>query len=806
VSLKVFGAPFDRTHENEILHKFIEAAEAHWGNKTDPVTILANISWNNSAVDLVLLKRHAIVIVDFKNYGGVIHMSENGPWRALEREQDVVIRGGGSHANPLMQIKAYRNALIAWFNEHGARLPSKNRPNAGRIGGLVIFHRSCEIDTRRDLAPSVNSWFRVSSFDACIRQLEEFASPDINLTDADLEAIVSHLGASPYVLPGSPTFAAVSADVASDVSQLPSMLQDALHSIDTFLDSEDSVLMVSGMIGTGLPLLIPEIKRQIESRGLTSTISARNARIAAKYGDVAQSLYQTLYKRNPVERDNILVYESLPNNDLENHVYVLADAHLVSDGTQTVGLRKYGTGNILRDFVDVIGLTNTKRKLILFGDPFQLSHGGGNESAMNTTMLEGLCGYPVHEIPLPFLLPNDSANELILIAQSVASAIGGQTFNMLMLPNTELCQRIPEGSLEDTLTSAFSNDPKNTKYVTYTNEDVARVNRFIRESVFKRGALLSAGDIVHVRTAGRRGSGINDQQIAHDSFALVIDVDDNVPAIIQDLKGRTQPIVIPFVRLTVASDSHSLPTSFLCFRNYLYSEKPEELTRDEMVALRVNAEIRWKQHTKRIESGTDVAQERIDFLQRDEHLNAARVRFGYAVTIFSAQSHRFPRIIAHLDKTGHDSTEERAKESYFRYVYTMFTLPTTSMLLHKQRDLHPLALATWRDSSSVAKGAAWDIQRSLSKIRLSVENKHHAALRSAIRQRLDDANIAIVGIDHMNFRERYYLSWKQDFVQIDGIYDGKWLFSSIVAEKSTSAEALAAVREALHLPLAGTFH
>ena len=77
-----------------------------------------------------------------KNYGGMIHFSENGDWFADE----LVVRGG-RHVNPFRQVRAYKFAILNYFHNRGTRFLERQREMGwGQISGMVLFGKPIQFD------------------------------------------------------------------------------------------------------------------------------------------------------------------------------------------------------------------------------------------------------------------------------------------------------------------------------------------------------------------------------------------------------------------------------------------------------------------------------------------------------------------------------------------------------------------------------------------------------------------------------------------------------------------------------------
>ncbi len=92
------------------------------------------------------------------------------------------------------------------------------------------------------------------------------------------------------------------------------------------------------------------------------------------------------------------------------------------------------------------------------------------------------------------------------------------------------------------------------------------------------------------------------------------------------------------------------------------------------------------------ETGTELPK-LAQFLRNDPYLNAARIRFGYALTLHRAQGQHFSTVIANLD-TG----QRQTNEAYFRWLYILFAVVVDRLVLTDVPQITPLSKVTWEGS------------------------------------------------------------------------------------------------------------
>ena len=78
------------------------------------------------------------------------------------------------------------------------------------------------------------------------------------------------------------------------------------------------------------------------------------------------------------------------------------------------------------------------------------------------------------------------------------------------------------------------------------------------------------------------------------------------------------------------------------------------------------------------------------FLQTDPFLNAAQLRFGYALTLHQAQGNMFHIVIADAE-----TDQGKKNEEYFRWLYTLLTVPAKQLFLWNAPSFDPISSAEW---------------------------------------------------------------------------------------------------------------
>lgn len=201
------GSRADTQHENQAFDTLLEGISNIWKNSEERVVIIGNFLCNGRQIDAAIFTKQSIIIIDFKDYGGGVELSENGPWY----KDDTIVKAGGSR-NPYLQLRANKYSGLAPFLEMLGPMPSggkcffarvdeQNPPdgicNLHHINTMVVFLQPISFDSSKlKLFPL---WFNVTQLNDVPRLLNQITSPQINLQDRDIDFIVDKLGVEQYI-------------------------------------------------------------------------------------------------------------------------------------------------------------------------------------------------------------------------------------------------------------------------------------------------------------------------------------------------------------------------------------------------------------------------------------------------------------------------------------------------------------------------------------------------------------------------------------------------------------------------------
>jgi hypothetical protein len=244
VGFKAFrGNSFNHTHENKAFNALYDMLSAEWEERDEQLYLFGNFFVAGKEFDALIVKNNAIIVIDFKNFGGEVTFSENGPWYC----DGKVVKGGNSR-NPFLQIRSNKFALLGYVKSGHIDIPSK--PNLGHIAGLVMFHQPIELDESQ-IPQQIKSWFHVSYLNKAIRTIDAIASAEIDLSTYEIEAIADAFSAPEYFPDGQPVTRAISTGSSDSIDNLFTPIGSqklVLQKAENWLDSDDCVFILKGFV------------------------------------------------------------------------------------------------------------------------------------------------------------------------------------------------------------------------------------------------------------------------------------------------------------------------------------------------------------------------------------------------------------------------------------------------------------------------------------------------------------------------------------------------------------------------------
>ncbi|MCW8093216.1 NERD domain-containing protein/DEAD/DEAH box helicase [Alteromonas sp. ASW11-130] len=710
MSFKAFrGQPFTHSHENHAFNTLYDMLSSEWEHRDEELFLFGNFFVAGKEFDALIIKNNAIIVIDFKNFGGAVTFSENGPWYC----DNIVVKGGNSR-NPFIQIRNNKFALLDYIKGGHFDFPSK--PNLGHIAGLVLFQGDITFDDSQ-IPQQIKSWFHVCDSNKAIRTIDGIASAGINLSAREIELFAEKINAPEYFPDGQPIVKEMQQNSGSpSASFIPAGSQkNALLRVDDWIESESCAFVLKGMSSTGKKTLLREILQQFSTLNKSTLLVAPNARLAARYTSLGLgefcSIYQTLYstksdgvvkKSNGVELARHPIV--LTSEQIRDKIVVIVEAHLISNSYFDMESAVFGTGHMVNDLLSVIG--SEPCKFFIVGDPYQLSRGDLEQCLLSGQAFRDK-ELAIDEIELDQQIESEP-KELHEFQFELAQQMQLKQFTSLPEANNDIVSQIENSP---SIGVEISSGPHYAVYLTALNSVAHKVNLAVKKKVLrqKNPLALNAGDLIDFHTSSPVLNNksayeieTNNEWIHSGQIATVTDVDEHIDTFELTLKGRDVPTVVRIGALTC-----KIPTlgdvRIAYVVDYLHAEKPE-LTQDQLLVLNIMARENATQSYEGVKSQLEKITDKRSVQYKSEKkryneliqnhiacsplLNAARIRYAYAMTVHRAQGRQWSKVF--LDASRGPSGEAITNDGYFRFLYTASMSAEHSVMLLRYPKLTPL--------------------------------------------------------------------------------------------------------------------
>ena len=421
-------------------------------------------------------------------------------------------------------------------------------------------------------------------------------------------------------------------------------------------DPGKKVFALSGAFSTGKRRILSIAKGEFVKRNKRILLLAPNVCIAQRYAVFcdeprdSRSIYSWLYTKEPEIKSGKRHYhikqdEDTPDKDL----IIIVESHLLGNSRFETGTRIYGSGYILRDFIesfnDEQGSQGPQRlpKILLIGDPYQLTVGEKERSLLQCHIFkENSIECILAELRTQAKGDSEDA-ERLAFQSDLIEKIRSRKFTQLPVCQHGTIRTILKDKYMDHIAESLNQWPQTTYLLRSTNIEVQAANRSFRKKYFKANRFnkLVPGDIVDVRnptldlsTFSLQFDGGHDQRsclgqepkrIGQCNFARVISSGEIYEKSIP-LKGRKTPVSVKFANAEIELADRTT-AAILYLPDFLSSPRPE-LLQDQAVALLVLARQEADNILSEQKSELDLIKQKLDEMRKDpevrKHLAALK--------------------------------------------------------------------------------------------------------------------------------------------------------------------------------------
>lgn len=429
-----------KTHENEQFRRVVRIMDAVFKKHKFSGILIGNPfneNYRRFRADAILFFNHGVVIIDFKDYAGQLILPRDDefksyPWYTenTSDHQAIEVKAGAHFLNPFLQLASYRNAFRE-IVEHNLILKQKINPS--RVCIANIFSGPLELTYK---VPGKYPYYKIAQESEIGALLYDLNND--NAYDEDIEkAVKSIFPADEYIQEYS---------IDTEIIHKKDIIvgEEAKTAINTFMQAEgNDILVLTSMDASERDnwskylfsiadnYKIPEVQGLCHSTRISRRLRSRGIEATSLYSFIYGGNEKTDNNQEEEDKDDWAVQVIPIRSDSgldERALLIVYDAHLVSRSLSQTDLLRFGTGRLLEDFITFAD-SSSKRKVVFIGDPYMLSFGSSDDSAVNIANLKDICGERViHYYHQPVIDSQNSYKESLKC--SLAQSMDAQLFNL----------------------------------------------------------------------------------------------------------------------------------------------------------------------------------------------------------------------------------------------------------------------------------------------------------------------------------------------------------------------------------------
>ena len=185
------GSEFNTSYEREALQYVINSMVARFDKKESLHLLLANYLIGGHQIDLTVLKKDAIVIIEMKNCEIPFKAYDNKDW--IADNGDII---GMKGLNPFLQVKQYRSKWVEMLRENrkgfACLATAQNDQPFWHVRGFVVVTPKLHPNAVNEISGD-NWWFKLCGLDSLDESFEFQTNKFMNFSDDELRYIACEL-------------------------------------------------------------------------------------------------------------------------------------------------------------------------------------------------------------------------------------------------------------------------------------------------------------------------------------------------------------------------------------------------------------------------------------------------------------------------------------------------------------------------------------------------------------------------------------------------------------------------------------
>jgi ATP-dependent exoDNAse (exonuclease V) alpha subunit len=450
----------------------------------------------------------------------------------------------------------------------------------------------------------------------------------------------------------------------------------AMNAMKKFVspESNDSIFILKGYAGTGKTTLLKYFINYCRSEKLRVGLMASTGRAAAvlrnKTKSDASTVHSLIYKFDQVKETDDKAWEnseasfgqlylnftpcSILDDELKD-VYIVDEASMISGFTNdSLDMTKFGTGNLLQDFLTVVG----NSKIIFVGDPCQLPPVDelSYSAALDEKHLKKEFNKLIETAELTEVLRQGENSEILDMATPLREQlISGRIPEWPKLNYNKNYKDIKliESShelIKQYIVSLKTYGSENCIMITYKNSEAHELNKSVRSILFPAKNTIQVGDILMVvKNCMLTGLKNGDQ------------------VVVLEIGSQTYRANLQFTKVKIKDINDGAISETYLIETLLNSTEGS-LNTELSKGLLIDFDKRMREKNIKRKS-----KDYNDNLKSDIYYNGLQAKYGYAITLQKAQGGEWQHVYLNVTKSVYVSKFNGQPQNILKWLYTAIT-------------------------------------------------------------------------------------------------------------------------------------
>ncbi|SHF09428.1 RNase H [Marinitoga hydrogenitolerans DSM 16785] len=538
------------------------------------------------------------------------------------------------------------------------------------------------------------------------------------------------------------------------------------NELDRFLFNSLDFLIIQGSAGTGKTFLVSKYAKYLYKKNIDFVILAPTGRASKilyekshfRTKTIHSEIYSFFEKKINLEKDEIKIFFKLKENYRNNTIFIIDESSMISDTFSSDENLIFGSGKLLSDLIMYIKSGNNN-KIIFLGDEYQLPPVRAKDSpALNREYLEKFFNLMGDKITLNDIVRQKEDSYILKNANIIKRHIDNKNFFELKFKyNLDFIK--DKNFIEN---YDYSNPGKDI-IICSTNEKSLEYNQKVRRKMnYKYN--IEIGDIL----LNTKNVYFDNKPIFNGEFFKVIDILNHEKK--DSFVGKGEHVILEFYDLVLKDTYFNEEITVKIFANSLFSRSTDiDINLKKALYSMCINEIYQKKGLS-----TEFILQQID---NNPYFNALHVKYGYAITAHKAQGGEWNKVFIDPDYYNAFKTKE-----YFQWLYTAITRAKERVYIKEV----PFKVFSY---NKLKLQFDFTIKREINiSYNLRFSNSILKDLYLAIRDKISEKKFEIIGIDHFQYQEVYYIKRGKDYLKVQLYYNKNYEPTRLKVIETTKKE------------------